>query len=165
MRNEHDMRPIRGIAAALAMGLLAGCGPSESPRSASQQPQGSEQYDEAPPPVAEQEQASLPDGFPEQFPLPPGFEVTQGEFTPGDSMTQANYLVRGTSTASVTEVAEFYHHRLPQSGYEVQQWQPVTPSMTTALVYFHGERVKDASVQLASDGGLTSVLISLPLRD
>ena len=49
---------------------------------------------------------------------------TEGRFTKGDAMTQANFLVRGTSSTGVSELATFYHTRLPESGYAVQGQSP-----------------------------------------
>lgn len=165
MRNEQPMRPIRGIAAALALGLLAGCGPSGGPGAASPQPERAEEADAATPPAAAQEQASLPDGFPEQFPLPPDFEVTEGRFTPGDSMTQGNFLVRGYSASPVAELAEFFEQGLDEAGFELLQAAPVPAGATTALVYFRGREFRDCSVQLGAADEGTSILISLPLDE
>lgn len=146
------------IAAAIALGLSAGCGSGD----------GTSTEDDAaaqPGASAAASGAALPDNFPAEFPLPPNLQVTQGTFTEGSSTTQANFLVRGTSAMSVEEIASFYRARLPEAGYDVQQAQPVSAGATSALIYFHGDRFKDASVQLTSSDGATDVLISLPLRD
>lgn len=165
MRNEHVMRPVRGIAATLAISLMAGCGPSEGPVAASPQPEMSEQADEAAPPGAAQAQASLPDGFPEQFPLPPDFEVTEGRFTPSDSMTQGNFLVRGNSATPVAELAAFFKQSLADAGFELLQAAPVSAGANSALVYFRGKEFRDCSVQLRATGAGTNIIISLPLDD
>lgn len=163
MRTDHAIKPILGIAAALAFSLLAGCGASDDPGAASPRPESTEQANEAASPPAAREQASLPDGFPGQFPLPPDFVVTEGRFTPGDSMTQANYLVRGHSAIAVAGLAEFFKQELADAGYELLQAAPVPADTTAALVYFRGREFRDCSVQLrAADPG-TDILISLPL--
>lgn len=107
----------------------------------------------------------LPDGFPGDFPMPPNLVITDGQFTEGSHGVQANFLVRGTSAKSVIQVWGFFNDRLPEAGYEIQQFQPLDAGATQALVYFNGDRFKDCSVQLASTSGGTSVLINLPLKD
>lgn len=110
-------------------------------------------------------EAALPDGFPADFPLPEDLVVTEGKFTAGDAMTQANFLVRGTSPATVNDLWNFFNERLPDAGYEIARFQPLDAGANHALVYFHGDRFRDASVQLARADGATNVLINLPLRD
>lgn len=107
----------------------------------------------------------LPDGFPDDFPMPPDLVVQHGQFTEGSFSTQANFQVRGTSPDSVSQVWGFYNDRLPEAGYEIQRFQPLDAGAEHAVVYFDGERFRDSSVQLASTDGGTSVLISLPVRD
>ena len=108
--------------------------------------------------------ATLPANFPENFPLVPDFAITEARFTEGDAMTQANFLVRGTSAMSVLEIATFYHERLPALGFRVQGDPPTTRS-DNALVYFASDDYQDCSVQLTAVGDRTNILISLPLRD
>lgn len=112
----------------------------------------------------QQSASQFPANFPADFPLPSNFTITEGQFTKGDAMTQANFLVRGTSSMGVSELATFYHTRLPEAGYTVQG-QPPPPGRTNALVSFHGKEFRDCSVQLSSAGAKTNILISLPLRD
>lgn len=109
--------------------------------------------------------AQLPSNFPKGFPLPDGFTVTSGTFTPGDAMTHPNFLVQGTSPSSIADIASFYQNRLPEAGYKVQPSLPVTPEMKSALVYFRGNGFKDASIQVSGQDGQAYVLISLPLDE
>src|SRR3546814_16919516 len=95
------------------------------------------------------------------FPMPPNLVITDGQFTEGSHAVQANFLVRGTSAESVNQVWGFFNDRLPEAGYEIQQFQPLDAGATQALVYFNGDRFKDCSVQLSSTDGGTSVLINL----
>lgn len=155
----------RAVSVALALGLLAGCGPSDSPRDASTQPAGMEAFDEAAPAVAPGAQASLPDGFPGQFPLPADFEISEGRFTPGDSMTQGNFLVRGHSATAVPELAEFFNRELADAGFDILQAAPVSAGASSALVYFRGNGFRDCSVQLSAADAGTDLIISLPLDD
>ena len=158
-------KPALLIAATIAVGSLASCGSgnvgsSEDSTAAATAPATTEADANG-----GSGAARLPDNFPSEFPLPPNLEITQGTFTEGSAMTQGNYLVRGNSEMSVEDIASFYHERLPEAGYDVQQSQPVAAGATSALVYFHGDKFKDASVQLSNSGGATDVTISLPLRD
>jgi len=116
------------------------------------------------PAADEQSGAQLPQGFPEDFPLLSDFSVTDGQFTEGNAMTQANFLVRGTSAMSVVEIATFYHERLPDAGFTVQG-EPPSTEVANALVYFQSDEFQDCSVQLSTTEQGTSILISLPLRD
>ena len=80
-------------------------------------------------------------------------------------MTQANFLVRGTSPATVNEVWGFFNDRLPEAGYEIERFRALDAGANNAKVYFHDERFRDATVQLARSGDTTVVLINLPMRD
>lgn len=115
-------------------------------------------------PAASESSTELPANFPEGFPLPPDFRVTQAQFTEGDAMTQANFLVRGTSETSAADVAAFYRTRLPEAGYRVQGQAPPVGA-ADPVIAFSGDSVQNGSVQISTEGGLTSVMISLPLRD
>lgn len=111
-----------------------------------------------------QSTAELPDNFPSEFPMPPDFRITEAQFAEGDAFTQPNFLVRGISDSGVYDLATFYHERLPAAGYEVQS-DPPSPDQDQAVVYFHGDAFRDASVQLSREQAATNVLISLPVRD
>lgn len=115
-------------------------------------------------PATTESSTELPANFPEGFPLPPDFRITQAQFTEGDAMTQANFLVRGTSAQRASEVASFYRTRLPEAGYRVQGQAP-PPGTADPVVAFSGDSVQNGSVQLRTEEDLTSVVISLPLRD
>jgi hypothetical protein len=108
--------------------------------------------------------AELPANFPENFPFVDDFVITEGRFVEGDAMTQANFLVRGTSAMSVLEIARFYSEQLPPLGYRVQG-EPPNTAVDNALVYFQSDDYRDCSVQISSAGERTNILISLPLRD
>ncbi len=118
----------------------------------------------SPPPAEGGGAAGLPSGFPEDFPLPPEFQITEAAFTEGDAYTQANYLVRGASLLSVSEIAAFYYDRLPAAGYDIHGPEP-SPGAPNAVVPLGNEAIQDGSVQLSAGGETTNVLISLPLRD
>lgn len=143
--------------------FLVACGAPESV-SVSQEPGTGDQPTEAPE-VSDTASAQLPADFPSDFPLPSDLTITDGQFTPGDAMTQANFVVRGSSPSSVEDIADFYLEKLPEAGYELIQAQPPSPGASHALVYFQGENYRDASVQLNGEAGTTNILISLPLRD
>ncbi len=115
-------------------------------------------------PAAAERSTELPANFPEGFPLPPDFRITEAQFTEGDAMTQANFLVRGTSERNASDVAAFYRTRLPEAGYSVQGQAP-PPGAADPVIAFSGDSVQNGSVQLSTEGDLTSVMISLPLRD
>lgn len=156
--------PSSGTAFVVLIFLVAACGtPAEQPTLRSDAP---EVQDQAGAPAApEGGAARLPEDFPEDFPLPSEFTVTEGQFTTGDATTQANFLVRGTSPTGVVEIANFYRERLPEAGYELIHAPAPDPGAMSAAIYFESEKFRDASVQLTRNGGPTSVLISLPLRD
>lgn len=158
-------KPVLVIAATVAAGSLASCGSGNVTSSENSTAAGTAPATMGADANEGSGAARLPDNFPSEFPLPPNLEITQGTFTEGSATTQGNYLVRGTSEMSVEEIANFYHERLPEAGYDIQQSQPVAAGATSALVYFHGDRFKDASVQLSSSGEATDVTISLPLRN
>lgn len=108
--------------------------------------------------------AALPDSFPEDFPMPEGLTITDGTFTEASQTTQANYLVRATSSQSVAELASFYHQKLVEAGYSVQG-QPPPAEAQSAVLPFSNDSYRDASVQLSRAGEITNVIISLPVRD
>lgn len=116
------------------------------------------------PPAATASSTELPANFPEGFPLPPDFRITEAQFTEGDAMTQANFLVRGTSEQSASDVAAFYRTRLPEAGYSVQGQAPPAGA-ADPVIAFSGDSIQNGSVQLSTEGGLTNIMISLPLRD
>lgn len=130
----------------------AACGAPETDEQAASTPSTSESSTE------------LPANFPKDFPFPPDFRITEAQFTQGDAMTQANFLVRGTSEQDASEVATFYRSRLPEAGYRVQGQAPPAGA-ADPVIAFSGDSVQNGSVQLGTTGNLTSVLISLPLRD
>lgn len=166
MHIHHSSTIVRCIAATLAIGLLAGCAPDGSPSAADAPlPQAQSPATDSPDAAEEQGAASLPDNFPAEFPLPPDLRVVHANFSESDAMTQGGFLVRGTSTMSVAELADFYHEHLPDAGYDVLQAAPVSAGATSALVYFQGETFRDCSVQLSAAAAGTDVTISLPLDD
>lgn len=166
MRNNPQLPGASLVAAVVFVLATAGCNPqTDMTGTAATDPDRTSTQSDPSGATTEPDSVRLPDGFPADFPLPPEFTITQGQFTEGSHATQANFLVRGASPASVTEIATFYHDQLPKAGYQLQQVQPIEPEMATALVYFHGDKFKDGSVQLVDDNGSTSVTISLPLRD
>ena len=130
--------------------------------SACRTPETSEQA--ASTPATSESSTELPANFPEGFPLPPDFRITEATFTEGDAMTQANFLVRGTSETSAADVAAFYRSRLPEAGYSVQGQAPPAGA-ADPVIAFSGDSIQNGSVQIGSAGDLTSVMISLPLRD
>ncbi len=165
-----------GLAAILLFSVAAGCTPGTSDTTADKPTQADDKVADhasvanAPLPGsaignAAQGTAQLPSNFPQAFPMLDDFTITTGTFTPGDAMTQPNFLVQGTSPSSIADIAGFYNDRLPKAGYEVQPSQPVTPEMKSALVYFRGNGFKDASVQVSDQDGQSHVLISLPLDE
>jgi hypothetical protein len=165
MRTDHAIKPILGIAAALAFSLLAGCGASDDPGPASPRPESREQANEAASPPAAREQASLPDGFPEQFPLPPDFEVTEARFTPSDTWNQGGFLVRGNSATDVAGLEAFFKRGLADAGFEVPNNRVSGMTRGGAMVMFRGHGFKDASIQIDPDTAGANLIISLPLDD
>lgn len=160
------------LAAIVFVIIAAGCSPGGSDKAANDASVASATQSGAsqarPGPAVEdeaQEAARLPSNFPEDFPLPDGFTITSGTFTPGDAVTHPNFLVQGTGPSNITEIGKFYEKRLLEAGYKVLPWQPPTPEIKSTLLYFQGNGFKDASVQLRGEDGQTHVLISLPLDE
>jgi hypothetical protein len=149
---QRCSRTTLGVFFAILCLSTSACGAPESSEEAASTPAASESSTE------------LPANFPEGFPLPPDFRITQAQFTEGDAMTQANFLVRGTSETSAADVAAFYRTRLPEAGYSVQGQAPPAGA-ADPVIAFSGDTVQNGSVQISAEGGLTSVMISLPLRD
>ena len=153
MRSSHRSFTWRHVAVGIATLSLACSAPDTN------QDAGAAQAVSADAPAAR-----LPADFPENFPLVADFVIVEAQFTEGSTMTQANFLVRGTSAMSPVEIATFYHDQLPAVGFRVQGDPPAAAS-DNALVYFQSEEYQNCSVQLSAAGDRTSLLISLPLRD
>jgi hypothetical protein len=151
--------------AALAL-MTLGCGAPETETAPGASPRGNESIEA----VDGEQQAEggleLPEGFPSDFPLPPDYDIYEGRFVADSPMTQANYFVRGSSSASLAELVAFYRERLPQAGFDVIEQPPESaPTVGNAMFYFQDDTYKDCSVQMRQDAGVTVVLISLPLRE
>ena len=154
------------LAAALLSLVVAGCGgdkdkddgkaPSASPATGEPAP--------AKQPSSGADDVTLPDGFPEDVPLPADLTISSAKFVEGSATTQANYQVIGTSSQSVSELAAFYLERLPQAGYELRGPPPPADAQH-AVIPFRGNRFSDSSVQITKVDATTRIILSLPLDD
>ena len=100
----------------------------------------------------------LPDGFPDYFPFPLDFKVTEAKHVLPDQYTRENYLVRGTSKKTTKELFKYYYEALNAAGFDI------TYKVPSGIFYFSNNSFSDCSVLINDSGVKRYITINLPIK-
>ena len=100
----------------------------------------------------------LPDGFPDYFPFPMDFTVTEAKHVLPDQYTRENYLVRGTSKKTTKELFKYYYEALNAASFDI------TYKVPSGIFYFSNDSFSDCSVLINDSGAKRHITINLPIK-
>ncbi len=101
----------------------------------------------------------LPDGFPDDFPLPDDFEQT---IASGDG---SSFFLSGTSSSSLDDLDDFYADALPDAGYDIDERIEFGSEASKIVSFTFSGDGRTGVVQVSVDVATGTTLVNLTLEE